>query len=115
MRRIFFATVLFLSLAVSVGSQQSVNLFYVATTVDAFGTESANSNEASALVTPAHNVVDLSWTASVTPNIAGYNMYRSKVSGGPYTKINSTLISGTTFTDTFSFPAAPTTLKTVVP
>ena len=45
-----------------------------------------------------HSVV-LSWTASVSPLI-GYNIYRSNTSGGPYSKLNSTLNSSTTFTDT---------------
>jgi len=43
--------------------------------------------------------VSLSWTASSSSNIAGYNLYRAAVSGGPYTKLNSSLISGTTYTD----------------
>jgi len=42
--------------------------------------------------------VDLSWTAS-TSQVAGYNAYRSSTSGGPYTKLNSGLISGTSYTD----------------
>ena len=29
--------------------------------------------------------VTLSWTASISPNITGYNIYRSMTSGGPYT------------------------------
>lgn len=44
-----------------------------------------------------HNVV-LTWTASSSP-VAGYNVYRGTQSGGPYTKLNSSLVSGTTFTD----------------
>jgi hypothetical protein len=43
--------------------------------------------------------VTLSWSPSVTPNIAGYNIYRSSVSGGPYSLISGP-IAGTTFTDT---------------
>jgi uncharacterized membrane protein len=41
----------------------------------------------------------LSWTASTSPGIAGYNAYRSTVSGGPYTKVNSSLIPTTTYND----------------
>jgi len=40
------------------------------------------------------------WTASTSPSIAGYNVYRSTTSGGPYTKLNASLITGTAFTDT---------------
>ena len=47
----------------------------------------------------AHSV-NLSWTASSSPNVAGYNVYRGTASGGPYTKVNSTPVSGTTYTDT---------------
>jgi hypothetical protein len=43
--------------------------------------------------------VALSWTASTSPGIAGYNAYRSTVTGGPYTKLNSSLIATTTYTD----------------
>jgi hypothetical protein len=40
-----------------------------------------------------------SWTAS-TSVVAGYNVYRGTISGGPYTKVNSSLTSLLTFTDT---------------
>jgi hypothetical protein len=43
--------------------------------------------------------VALSWTASTSQGIAGYNAYRSTVSGGPYTLLNSSLIASTTYTD----------------
>jgi hypothetical protein len=41
----------------------------------------------------------LSWTASTSPNVT-YNIYRSMTSGGPYTKLNSSLIATTTYLDT---------------
>lgn len=44
------------------------------------------------------HTVSLSWTAS-TSTVSGYNVYRSSTSGGPYTKINSSLDPGTTFVD----------------
>jgi hypothetical protein len=43
--------------------------------------------------------VDVNWGAS-TSTVAGYNVYRGTVSGGPYSKVNTTLIPGLTFTDT---------------
>jgi hypothetical protein len=41
----------------------------------------------------------LSWTAS-TSTVSGYNVYRGTVSGGLYTKINSSLVAGVSYTDT---------------
>jgi hypothetical protein len=43
--------------------------------------------------------VSLTWTASVSPNIAGYNVYRSNTTGGPYTQLNSSIVNTTSFTD----------------
>jgi fibronectin type 3 domain-containing protein len=40
----------------------------------------------------------LTWTASTSPNITTYNVYRGTQSGGPYAKINS--LNSLTFTDT---------------
>ncbi|HTA22158.1 MAG TPA: choice-of-anchor D domain-containing protein [Terriglobales bacterium] len=48
---------------------------------------------------PVQHSVALSWTASSSPNIDGYNIYRSGTSGGPYSKLNSSLNLGTTYTD----------------
>ena len=42
--------------------------------------------------------VAVNWTAS-TSTVAGYNVYRGTLSGGPYSKINATLITGLTYTD----------------
>jgi hypothetical protein len=43
--------------------------------------------------------VSLTWTASASPNIAGYNVYRSTTSGGPYTQLNSSLVTTFPFID----------------
>jgi hypothetical protein len=42
--------------------------------------------------------IKVSWTAS-TSTVAGYNLYRGTVTGGPYTKVNSSLITTLTFLD----------------
>jgi hypothetical protein len=41
----------------------------------------------------------LTWTASTSPNIAGYNVYRSATSGGPYTQLNTVLVTPTSYAD----------------
>ena len=46
---------------------------------------------------PTQHTVDLTWNAS--SGAVGYNIYRGTVSGGPYTMINSSLDSTTTYTD----------------
>lgn len=48
----------------------------------------------------AQHSVALTWVASTSANITGYNLYRATVSGGPYTKINSSLVTGSSYTDT---------------
>jgi hypothetical protein len=49
-------------------------------------------------VAQVNHSVSLSWIAS-TSTVMGYNTYSSLVSGGPYTKVNSSLNSGMTYTD----------------
>jgi hypothetical protein len=48
---------------------------------------------------PVQHSVLLSWTASNSPNVDGYYIYRSNTSGGPYTQLNSSLNPGTSYTD----------------
>ncbi len=48
--------------------------------------------------TLAHSVT-LNWMASISTGVVGYNVYRSTQSGGPYTKITSTLIAASTYAD----------------
>jgi hypothetical protein len=50
-----------------------------------------------ATVQQAHSVA-LSWIAS-TSTVAGYNVYRSTVSGTQYAKVNSSLVGGPAYTD----------------
>ena len=49
------------------------------------------------LATVKHSVA-LSWAQSGT-TVAGFNVYRATISGGPYTRINSSMVSGSSFTD----------------
>jgi len=48
---------------------------------------------------PPQHSVNLSWTASTSQNIIGYNIYRSVTSGKQYSKINSVLNASTLYTD----------------
>lgn len=41
----------------------------------------------------------LNWVASNSPQVTGYNTYRATESGGSYTKVNTSLITATTYTD----------------
>ena len=45
------------------------------------------------------NDVTLSWNASVSSGVIGYNIYRGSGAGGPYTKLNATLVAATDYTD----------------
>jgi hypothetical protein len=69
-----------------------------------FGSDASNSPSVESLtgtgVPPASHSVNLSWTASVSNNVIGYNVYRGVKSGGPYAKINSVLNASTQYSDT---------------
>jgi hypothetical protein len=47
---------------------------------------------------PQHSV-DLSWNASQSSGVVGYNVYRGDKTGGPYSRINSPLEASTSYTD----------------
>ncbi len=49
-------------------------------------------------VAPVQHSVALTWNAS-TSTVSGYNVYRSTVSGSSYTKINSSLVTTLSYTD----------------
>jgi hypothetical protein len=87
---------------------------YVVTAVDANGLESLFSNQVAAQLVQGKHIVTLNWIASAVPTggaaIAGYNVYRGTVSGGPYAKINTTLVTVVTYADTFVLPNAPSGL-----
>lgn len=46
----------------------------------------------------AHHM-DLSWTASSSGSVTGYNVYRGTTNGGPYSLLTPTPITGLTYTD----------------
>lgn len=43
--------------------------------------------------------VVLTWTASTSPNVTGYYVYRALTSKGPYAKLNAGPVSSSTYTD----------------
>jgi hypothetical protein len=58
-------------------------------------------------VQPVSHEVTLSWTAS-TSVVIGYNVYRSTVSGGPYTELTTTPVATTTTRIPACWPEIPT-------
>jgi Abnormal spindle-like microcephaly-assoc'd, ASPM-SPD-2-Hydin len=48
---------------------------------------------------PVRHKVQLSWKPSKSKHVAGYNVYRSNRTGGPYKKINRSLDPSTDYTD----------------
>jgi hypothetical protein len=48
--------------------------------------------------------VSLSWTASTSSNVAGYNVYRGTASTGPFTKMNSSPINSISAVDNTVVP-----------
>jgi len=52
-----------------------------------------------AVTAPTVHSATLNWEAS-TSVVVGYNVYRATEAGGPYTKLNSSPIGPTSYTDT---------------
>lgn len=48
---------------------------------------------------PPQHSVGLSWNASGSQGVVGYNVYRGGVSGGPYSQVNTSLDANTNYTD----------------
>jgi hypothetical protein len=87
--------------------------YYVVTAVDKSWNESDDSNEVSAMPTetipPAapkgltavegYGTIALDWNDNNESDLAGYNVYRSTTSGSGYSKLNTSLLSSSNYTD----------------
>lgn len=62
-------------------------------------TSNASNSPTTIALAAGSYLVNLSWTAS-TSAVTGYNVYRGTASGGPYVILNSSPVSGTSYTDT---------------
>jgi fibronectin type 3 domain-containing protein len=92
-----------LPLALTAGQSTGFNVVFTPSAAGAVtGSVSLVSNATNsptdALSGTGIHVADLSWQAS-TSSVVGYNVYRGTVSGGPYTKLNTSLVGGTTYSD----------------
>lgn len=83
-------------------------------TADIAGSDVCNPAVVNRIVTAAlggacviNHSATVSWTAS-TSTVAGYNVYRATTSGGPYTKLNTSLITTTTYSDSSTIAAGQT-------
>ena len=72
----------------------AASLSFVSNATNSPATESLSGSG----VAPTQHSVDLSWGASSSSNVVGYNVYRAGASGGPYATVMSAN-SGTTFVD----------------
>jgi hypothetical protein len=68
-------------------------------TVEVVGCGGLDSTETYSVEIQSDYSVTLTWDASSSSDITGYNVYRGTVSGGPYTEIASR-VTGTSYTDT---------------
>jgi len=73
--------------------------FTIHVTDSASPATSDSANFAITIAAGADHSVMLKWTASPSPGVTGYNVYRSTVSGSAYSKVNSSPVGGLSYTD----------------
>jgi hypothetical protein len=64
-----------------------------------FGDRTPPAAPASTAAAPAKGAVSLTWADGREPDLAGYAVFRSPTSGGPYTRLNAMLLARPAFTD----------------
>lgn len=87
--------------------------YYQVTAVNGVGIEGLASNEASALTgnlppppptglsaTAASEQIALNWSNSPAQDLAGYNVFRSTTASGPFSRINTSLVLTSDYSDT---------------
>ncbi len=52
------------------------------------------------VATGGNAVVNLDWNDNTDTDLAGYNVHRSTTTGGPYTKLNASLLAASAYSDT---------------
>jgi len=57
--------------------------------------------------TPGPASITLAWTFGAEPDLAGYEVFRAATSGGPYTKLTTTLLQHPGFVDRAAPPGVP--------
>ncbi len=67
-------------------------------TSNAADSSSVESADGTGVPAPQHSV-DLSWNASQSSDVVGYNIYRGDTTGGPYLRINVPLEASTSYSD----------------
>ena len=95
------------------GLTNGVTYYYVVTATDNATNESLYSNEDSdtpedeipaaptgLVATPGDEEISLDWNDNTEVDINGYNVHRSDTGGGPYDKINVSLVATSNYTDT---------------
>lgn len=99
-----------IALPISLAAGQSTSLsvaFAPASTGSLAGSVTVTSNAANSPLTvtlsgtgaaPATHTVTLSWTPG-SSSYEGFNVYRGSASGGPYSRVDSSMIPSTSFTD----------------
>lgn len=93
------------SISPFVGSIASSGLYTAPATIGATqeitvtAASTADTTKTATAVITLKPLVALTWTASVSTGVSGYNVYRSGVSGGPYAKINSSLVTALAYDD----------------
>lgn len=80
-------------------SPTSASNFTGTVSVDSSATNSPATVSLTGTGVQATHWATLSWVASNSPQVTGYNAYRSTQSGGSYVRINTSLITATTYTD----------------